>query len=99
MRIHGLTRTGLAAFAVVICTLLLSSSPALAGTGLGTSFSFSSPEGFSGPTGIGIDQSDGDVYVVERGSDALEKYSVSGSEAKLLWSKKPSETTSEYKYG
>jgi hypothetical protein len=51
----------------------------------GLSFSFSSPEGFTKLGGLTVDQSDGDVYVADTGANALEKFSVTGGVAKLLW--------------
>ena len=73
---------------VVVVALALGVTSAQASTGLGASFSFGLPEGLTGPRGVGVDQSDGDVYVTEPNNedDALEKFSVTGGKADELWS-------------
>jgi WD40 repeat protein len=82
----------LAALAIVAAMLglLLAAVPAgAAGTGYGLSFSFSSPEGFEDPIGLAVDNSpdasNGDVYVVDQGHNALKKFSISGGTATQEW--------------
>ena len=58
--------------------LALGAGSAQAGTGYGFSFSFGPPGGFSGPMGVAIDQSTGDVYVTDQGNNRLDKFSASG---------------------
>src|ERR1700678_553783 len=69
--------------------LLLASPAAFAGAGYRSTFSFASPEGFSGPVGLAVDDSagssKGDVYVVDQGNNALKKFSVSGTTATQEW--------------
>jgi DNA-binding beta-propeller fold protein YncE len=75
----------LASFACAVC-LALFTAPALAGSDYGFSGVFGSetsspanPEPLSGPTGIAVNQSTGDVYVVDQGNERVEYFSSTGA--------------------
>jgi hypothetical protein len=69
----------------VLWALVLGAGTAQAAVIYGRGFSFTSPEGLSGPVGLAVDQSSGDVYVVDQGNNALKKFSVSGQTATQVW--------------
>ena len=79
----------LAALAGTLGVLLFVPAVAQAGTGYVYSFSFTSPEGLSGPVGLAVDGSGdasaGDVYVIDQGNEALKKFSISGETATQEW--------------
>ncbi len=81
MRTRRLILIALAA----LCVLSAGAASAQAGTGYAESFSFTSPEGFNNPRGVAVDQSDGDVYVVDLGNNELKKFSVAKGKAEQLW--------------
>jgi hypothetical protein len=73
------------AFTLVLAALAFSATPALAGEALGIAATFGSstsstpdPEPLSGPSGVAVNQSTEDVYVVDRGHNRIERFSPSG---------------------
>ena len=72
---------------VVLGTMVFASASAsAAGTGFGFSFSFEAAGGFATPVGLAVDQANGDVYVVDQQSNAVDKFSVAGKAATQVWS-------------
>jgi hypothetical protein len=65
--------------------LALGAGSAQAGTGLGPLFSLNSSDGLAAPTGVAVDQSNGDVYVSDGANKTLDKFKVVGSKAEQLW--------------
>jgi hypothetical protein len=86
---HHARLATLATVAATFGLLLVAAPSGAAGSGYGLSFSFSSPEGFEGPIGLAVDNSpdasNGDVYVVDQGHNALKKFSISGNTATQEW--------------
>ncbi len=86
-RVHRLLKAGLLTLGVLAGGLALGGSPALAaGEGLGITATFGSststtpdPEPLSGPSGVAVNQTSGDVYVVDRGNNRVERFSSSGA--------------------
>jgi len=67
---------------LIICLgLLCSASPAFAETHPFTNISFgrSATETFSNPNGIAVDESTGDVYVTDLGTNTVSKFDSSGT--------------------
>ncbi len=84
-RVHRLLRAGLLTLGVLAGGLALFSPVALAGEGLGITATFGSsksttpdPEPLSGPLGVAVNQESGDVYVVDRGNNRVERFSSTG---------------------
>jgi hypothetical protein len=80
-----LTPAVLATVGVLAGLLICSAAPAFAQTGYGLAFSFASPEGFTGPVGLAVDDSGGvgdpskgDVYVVNQGANAVDEFEADG---------------------
>jgi DNA-binding beta-propeller fold protein YncE len=69
------------AFTLVLATLAFSASPALAGEAhpFVREFGRSATEAFSNPNGIAIDESTGDVYVADIGTDTVYKFNANGT--------------------
>jgi hypothetical protein len=65
--------------------LALGAGSAQAGTGLGPLFSLNSSDGLAGPSGVAVDQSNGDVYVADGANKTLDKFKVAGDKAEQLW--------------
>jgi hypothetical protein len=84
---YGTCRTfvGIACFLLLCVGLLSSATPAVAGMGSDwrLDFSFNGSDTtagtFSGPQRLGIDQSTGDVYVLDTGHDVIDKLDANGS--------------------
>src|ERR1039458_8498943 len=76
MRAHRLLTTGLATLGVLAGGLVLSSAPALALSG---SFGGSGASALSGPSGVAVNDSTGDVYVVDKGNNRVEQFSLTGT--------------------
>ena len=77
MRSQAARGLGLLTVGVLAGAFLLFSAPALADEGLGITATFGSstsgtpdPQPLSGPTGVAVNQTSGDVYVVDRGNDS-----------------------------
>ncbi len=68
------------AFTLLLATLAFAASPALAESHppLGPLGGSSSPDTFSNPNGIAIDESTGDVYVADIGTDTVSKFTAAG---------------------
>lgn len=82
-RVGRLTRMGLATLCVLSGGLALTAAPALAGTGYGLSGSFGA-EGsgigqFNEPSGVAVNNSTGDVYVVDKDNNRVEWFNSTGS--------------------
>jgi hypothetical protein len=71
--------------AATLGALALNAGAAQAGTGLGPLFSLNSSDGLGGPTGVAVDQSNGDVYVADDTNKTLDKFKVAGGKAEQLW--------------
>jgi hypothetical protein len=76
--------TPLLTLSAVIATLAFSASPALAASGYGFAGSFLSEQGagngeFKEPSGIAVNQSSGNVYVVDKGNNRVEWFNSTGS--------------------
>jgi hypothetical protein len=85
LRVRRMTSTGLAALGVLAGGLALCCPVALAGEGLGITATFGSskstmpdPEPLSRPPGVAVNQESGDVYVVDRGNNRVERFSSTG---------------------
>ncbi|MFI4977400.1 MAG: hypothetical protein ACHQC8_01790 [Solirubrobacterales bacterium] len=79
------TLTGLLTLGVLAGGSLLFSAPTLAGEALGIAATFGSstsstpdPEPLSGPSGVAVNQSTEDVYVVDQSNHRVERFSPSG---------------------
>ncbi len=74
--------TALSLAVAVIVALGAGASPALAGEAypyLNISFGHNATEAFSNPNGIAIDESTGDVYVADIGTDSVYKFNANGT--------------------
>jgi DNA-binding beta-propeller fold protein YncE len=85
MRIHRRVATGLAALTVAVASLALASGPAQALSSFGLLGQFGAGGNgdgqFSDPAGVAVDQSSGDVDVVDAGNNRVERF---GPEGKYL---------------
>ncbi len=83
MRVHRLLRAGLLTLGVLAGGLAFGGSPALAGEGLGITATFGTAGSGSGqfkePAGVAVNQESGDVYVVDRGDNRVERFSSAGA--------------------
>ena len=83
MRVHRLLRAGLVTLCVLGGGLALCSPVALAGEGLGITATFGAAGSGNGqfkePDGVAVNQTSGDVYVVDRGNNRVERFSAAGS--------------------
>lgn len=72
-----------AACGMVVCGLVFGAAPALAGEVWGVGGTFGSapadPQPLSDPTWVAVNESTGDVYVVDRGNSRVEYFSSTGS--------------------
>ncbi len=82
-RVHRLLRAGLVTLGVLAGGLALCSPVALAGEGLGITATFGTAGSGNGqfkePNGVAVNQTSGDVYVVDRGNNRVERFSSSSA--------------------
>ncbi len=74
--------TALSLAVAVIVTLGAGASPAFAGEAhpfLNISFGHNATEAFSNPNGIAVDETTGDVYVADIGTDSIYKFNANGT--------------------
>ncbi len=80
--VRKLTRTGLATLGVLVGGLMLTAAPALAVEHWGVLGSFglapADPAPLSDPAGLAVNQSTGNVYVVDKGNDRVEWFDSAG---------------------
>jgi hypothetical protein len=76
----------LATLGTLACGLMFCSSPVFAAEGLGVTGTFGSatssttdPEPLSSPAGVAVNETSGDVYVVDAGNNRVEHFSATGS--------------------
>lgn len=86
MRVHRLLTTALATLGVLAGALVFSGPPALAAVGYGFTGSFggatstpADPEPLSDPAGVAVNDTTGDVYVVDRGDNRVQHFSSTGA--------------------